>query len=251
MGAALVALAIGAEAFFSWRLGKPVYTLRETELSLALAAGSLALGFYLPSLTLWVPKLLHFTPIAVPHGIVGLAMLIIAGDFALYWAHRGSHAFRWQWAAHEAHHSSERLNFLASLRAGWTDLPAGLWIYTLPLALMGFTLTQWALYYLFNLSWQMFAHNEWAPKLGFLEAIMVTPSHHRVHHAIDRSAHPRNFANIFIVWDRLFGTFEPEGETPISTFGVADRKFSGIYDLVFGEWQAMLFSGPRQTNSRL
>jgi sterol desaturase/sphingolipid hydroxylase (fatty acid hydroxylase superfamily) len=220
--------------------------LRETELSLALAAGSLALSFYLPSLSYWAPKLLHFQPMHMPVGIAGLALLIVLGDFALYWAHRGSHAFRWQWAAHQAHHSSERLNFLASLRAGWTDLPAGLWIYTLPLALLGFTASQWAIYFAANLGWQMFIHNEWSPKLGPLELFLVTPSHHRVHHAYAQSDNPSNFANIFIVWDRLFGTFRPEPETPVEKFGVADRTFSGTLDIAFGEWRAMLFGAGRK-----
>jgi sterol desaturase/sphingolipid hydroxylase (fatty acid hydroxylase superfamily) len=246
--AALIAFAIGAEAIFSWRAGKPVYSYRETELSLALAAGSLALGFYLPSLSYWTPKFLHFKPLAMPDGILGVALLVVLGDFALYWAHRGSHAFRWQWAAHQAHHSSERLNFLASLRTGWTDLPAGIWLYTLPLALLGFSVFQWAIYFLVNLLWQMFVHNEWAPKLGLLESVLVTPSHHRVHHAYDQSSEPKNFANIFIVWDRLFGTFLAEGEPAIRKFGVSDRVFQGIPDIVFGEWRSMLF-GTRRTEA--
>jgi sterol desaturase/sphingolipid hydroxylase (fatty acid hydroxylase superfamily) len=229
----------------SWRLGKPVYTLRETELSLALAAGALALGFYLPSLSYWAPKLLHFTPLIMPAGVVGVVLLVVLGDFALYWAHRGSHAFRWQWAAHQAHHSSERLNFLASLRAGWTDLPAGLWLYTLPLVLLGFTASQWAIYFVVNLCWQMFVHNEWSPKLGPLEVILVTPSHHRVHHAYEQSGSPNNFANIFIVWDRLFGTFAAEGASPIRKFGIADRRFKGVPDIAFGEWRSILRGSER------
>ncbi len=183
-------------------------------MSLALAAGSLALSFYLPSLSYWTPKLFHFQPMHMPAGIAGLVLLIVLGDFALYWAHRGSHAFRWQWAAHQAHHSSERLNFLASLRAGWTDLPAGLWIYTLPLAPLGFTASQWATYFAANLCWQMFVHNEWSPKLGPLEYVLVTPSHHRVHHAREQSGNPSNFANIFIISDGIFRALRAEAETP-------------------------------------
>jgi sterol desaturase/sphingolipid hydroxylase (fatty acid hydroxylase superfamily) len=237
----LIASAIGIEAYMTWRTGSPTYTLRETELSLALAAGSLALSFYLPSLTVWLPKLLQFRPVAVPSGVLGLALLIVAGDFMLYWAHRGSHAFRWQWAAHEAHHTSTRLNFLASLREGWTDLPAGIWLYSLPLAAFGFTATQWTCYFLVNFCWQMFAHNEWCPKLGWLEAVLVTPSHHRVHHDIARNKDPKNLANIFIVWDRLFGTFEAEGSVPVRAFGVANRRCTSVLDVAFGEWRAMLF----------
>jgi sterol desaturase/sphingolipid hydroxylase (fatty acid hydroxylase superfamily) len=237
----LIASAIGIEAFVTWRAGSPTYTLREAELSLALAAGSLALSFYLPSLTFWLPRLLHFTPVAVPSGLPGLVLLIVAGDFTLYWSHRGSHAFRWQWAAHEAHHTSTRLNFLASLRQGWTDLPAGIWVYTLPLAAFGFTTAQWTSYFLVNFCWQMFAHNEWCPKLGLLEAVLVTPSHHRVHHDIARNREPKNLANIFIVWDRLFGTFEAERPVRVAAFGVADRRFSGVWDAAFGEWRTMLF----------
>jgi sterol desaturase/sphingolipid hydroxylase (fatty acid hydroxylase superfamily) len=233
-------IAIAAEAFVSWRAGRPAYTLRETELSLALAAGAFALAYMLPPAAQWAPRLLRVTPIAMPRGWQGAALLTIMGDFTLYWSHRASHALRWQWAAHEAHHSSERLNFLAALREGWTDLPAGLWLYTLPLALLGFDAGQWVAYYGINLGWQMFVHNEWAPRLGPLEWILVTPSHHRVHHVRAAGRNARNFANIFIVWDRLFGTFQAEGERRVTVFGVEGRTFDGVFDVVFGTWRKLL-----------
>lgn len=238
--AALFAAAIAAEAFVSWCLGRPAYDLRETELSLALATGALTLMFFLPAATHWAPRILHFTPLAVPTGLGGLLLLILAGDFLLYWSHRASHVWRWQWAAHEAHHSANRLNFLASFRQGWTDAPAGLWFYTLPLAFLGFSTAQWTAYFLISTAVQMFAHNEWAPKLGPAEWLLVTPSHHRVHHALEAGPQARNFANVLIVWDRLFGTFAAEGDAPVARFGVKDRTFRGVADIAFGTWRTML-----------
>lgn len=237
--AATCAIAIAAEALFTWRAGRPAYKLRETELSLAIAAGWLTLNLYLPSVATHVPHLLGFTPLSMPNGIVGLSLLVVLGDFLLYWSHRSSHVFRWQWAAHEAHHSVVRLNFLATFRQGWTDLPAGIWLFMLPLALFGFSAGQWTIYVVLNHAWSMFIHNEWTPELGPLEWVLVTPSNHRVHHSLAAGTRAKNFGNMLIVWDRMFGTYAAE-TTRITSFGVTGRDFTSVLDTVFGEWREML-----------
>jgi sterol desaturase/sphingolipid hydroxylase (fatty acid hydroxylase superfamily) len=240
------AFAIVLEALLTWRAGKRVYTLREAELSIGLLLGWLALSRLDSWITAWPSDFVYqHRLVQADSGWVALLLLIVCGDFLAYWSHRASHALRWMWAAHVAHHSSERLNFLAALRQGWTDLPAGLWLFALPLGLLGFRPEQLLVYSGIHFAWQLFVHNEWMGRMGLLEVIMVTPSHHRVHHAIDRSDAAKNFGGIFIVWDRLFGTFADEGTARIRDFGIAGRRFTGPFDIAFGEWIA-LFSDARR-----
>jgi sterol desaturase/sphingolipid hydroxylase (fatty acid hydroxylase superfamily) len=239
--------AIFLEALLTWRYNKRVYNFREAELSIALLLGWLAFYQLEPLITAWPSGFAYRHRFFEANaGWIGALVLIICGDFLTYWAHRASHAFRWMWAAHVAHHSSERLNFLASLRQGWTDVPAGIWLFWLPLGLLGFPPAQLFVYSVTHFTWQLFVHNEWMGRMGLLERILVTPSHHRVHHALNRSDAPRNFGGIFIVWDRLFGTFADEGLAPVRDFGIAGRRFTGPFDIAFGEWIALFADARRR-----
>jgi sterol desaturase/sphingolipid hydroxylase (fatty acid hydroxylase superfamily) len=241
-----VALAVLSEALLTWRYKKRVYDLREAELSIALLLGWLVLYQLTPLVTAWPTGFSYrHRLMKVNVGWVSLVALIVCGDFLSYWQHRVSHAFRWMWAAHVAHHSSERLNFLAALRQGWTDLPAGVWLFWLPLGLLGFPPSKILIYSLTHFTWQLFVHNEWMGRMGVLENILVTPSHHRVHHARELSDAPKNFGGILIVWDRLFGTFADEGPARVHEFGIAGRRFTGPFAIAFGEWIA-LFADARQ-----
>lgn len=177
-----------------------------------------------------------------PAGALAIPVLIVAAAFLYYWSHRLSHGLRWMWAAHLAHHSATRMNFLASLRQGWTDFPAGLWLFWLPLGAAGFPPRDWAWYFSALAVWQLWIHNEWCGRLGPLEWVLVTPSHHRVHHSLRPEHRDRNFGGLFIVWDRLFGSFAPEGEAGLREFGLAglDTDHAGPAGIAFAEWRAML-----------
>ncbi len=139
------------------------------------------------------------------------ALAVLGWDAIYYWNHRLSHESRWLWAVHVVHHSSERYNLSTALRQpvfeGVTmGVPYGL------LALAGIRPAVIENARALNLLYQFWIHTEAIPRLGPLEKVLNTPSHHRVHHGSNRRYLDRNHGSILIVWDRLFGTFEPEGE---------------------------------------
>jgi len=142
-------------------------------------------------------------------GAAAWLLLIPCEDFCYYWFHRASHEVRFLWSAHVNHHSSRHFNLSTALRQSWTTPITGP-IFWVPLALIGFhplmILTAQAI----SLIYQFWIHTELIGKLGPIEWVMNTPSHHRVHHGSNVVYLDRNYAGIFIVWDRLFGSFEPE-----------------------------------------
>jgi sterol desaturase/sphingolipid hydroxylase (fatty acid hydroxylase superfamily) len=145
------------------------------------------------------------------HGWLAWVVALVAVDFFYYWDHRAGHEIRLLWASHVIHHSSERYNLSTALRQTWTGEYTVLFF--LPVALLGvpveLVLVSWSI----NLLMQFWIHTEaidkmWRP----IELVFNTPSHHRVHHGSQAQYLDRNYGGALIVWDRLFQTFEPEGE---------------------------------------
>ncbi|MDP6980204.1 MAG: sterol desaturase family protein [Myxococcota bacterium] len=134
-----------------------------------------------------------------------------AVDFAYYWFHRLSHEVNFLWAAHVVHHQSEDYNLAVALRQS-TLQPFFSTIFYLPLALCGFPPLVFFVCSGLNTIYQFWLHTQLIDRLGPLEAILVTPSHHRVHHGRNPIYIDRNHGGTFIVWDRLFGTFQREEE---------------------------------------
>ncbi|MFT4188623.1 MAG: sterol desaturase family protein [Aeromicrobium sp.] len=147
-------------------------------------------------------------------------LLMLGIDFSYYWHHRFSHRVRIAWAGHQAHHSSEYMNFGTALRQKWN--PWFEFFFWLPFPLLGFE--PWTIYVAFslNLVYQFFVHTELVDKLPRpIEFVFNTPSHHRVHHGSDPEYLDTNYAGIFIIWDRLFGTFTEERQRP--TYGLTKK----------------------------
>jgi sterol desaturase/sphingolipid hydroxylase (fatty acid hydroxylase superfamily) len=136
---------------------------------------------------------------------------VVAVDFAYYWFHRLHHDVRILWAAHVNHHSSEYFNLSTALRQSWTTPLTGLPFYW-PLALLGFDPGLILSLEALNTLYQYWIHTELIDRIGPLEMVLNTASHHRVHHGTNVEYLDRNHAGMFIVWDKLFGTFEPEDE---------------------------------------
>jgi sterol desaturase/sphingolipid hydroxylase (fatty acid hydroxylase superfamily) len=145
-------------------------------------------------------------------GVLAWVALTFAYDFCFYWYHRASHETRLLWAAHVVHHSSQRYTLATALRQSWTA-PAFEMVFWAPLPFFGFRPEMVLLMSSFSLLYQYWIHTEKIGRLGPLEWFMNTPSHHRVHHASNPRYIDRNHAGVFIIWDKLFGTFEPETET--------------------------------------
>lgn len=145
-----------------------------------------------------------------------LALLVI-GDFVYYWVHRMEHRVRLFWAVHENHHSARTFTFGTAVRMPWAEVLyhplLGLWA-----PLLGFPPAMLPLMEAFNLLGGLVQHTELVGRLGPLEWIFATPSHHRVHHGSDAGYLDCNYGARFIVWDRLFGTFVPETSRP--TYGL-------------------------------
>ncbi|MDY4379358.1 sterol desaturase family protein [Pectobacterium brasiliense] len=134
---------------------------------------------------------------------------LLAWDFGFYWLHRLHHTFGVLWAVHVVHHQGEHFNLSLGVRNSWysslTSVP-----FFLILALLGVPLYVFVTVSILHYSVQLFNHNAMTPKLGWLEKVLVTPAHHRVHHVNDRAYADKNFGGTFIFWDKLFGSFCPQ-----------------------------------------
>ena len=239
----LVFAAIAAEALVAWRLRRRLYEWRDSELSLGLAAGWAVSGVAAGLLSTFAISFGYRHRVLDLGTLVAAPILVIVLADLLYYAwHRLSHRWRWLWASHFPHHTAKRLNMLASVRQGWTDVISGTWLSWIGLGVLGFSPIQTAAYFGLLLIVQAVVHNEWVPKLGPLEWVFVTPSHHRVHHSLDAAHIDRNFGGVLIVWDRLFGTFSVEGPSVIHDFGLAgfNSDASNPVDIATREWRSML-----------
>jgi len=141
----------------------------------------------------------------------GLAVAVVLYDFCDYWLHRVSHESALFWAAHVVHHQSRRFNLSTALRQESAYALSG-WPFFLPMALVGVPPAQFALAGVVVLFYQFWIHTEHVGSLGWLDRWLSTPSNHRVHHATNPRYLDRNYGAILVVWDRLFGSFEPESE---------------------------------------
>ena len=140
-------------------------------------------------------------------------------DFFYYWFHRASHRNTFLWTAHSVHHQSEQYNLSVALRQGVFQTMFS-WVVYLPLAVLGFPTWMFAIVAASNTLYQFWIHTKLIDRLGWFEIIFNTPSHHRVHHAINQQYIDKNYAGSLIIWDKLFGTFTPES-SPI-TYGVTE-----------------------------
>ncbi|HJR35957.1 MAG TPA: sterol desaturase family protein [Gemmatimonadales bacterium] len=169
------------------------------------------------------------------------ALVFLLDDFAYYWMHRTSHVVNLLWAGHVVHHSSEEFNLTVALRQSSLH---GLmsWVFYMPIALLGVPVTMWLICHALNLVYQFWVHTREIGRLGPLELVLNTPSHHRVHHGVNPEYQDRNFAGMLIIWDRMFGTFEPEVAPPVYGLTKPLRSWNPLWANVhvFGEIAAKL-----------
>ena len=198
------------------------YDWRDTATSLAMGFGNtfaaVILGAAVVGLGVWVYQFRLFD---IPVVWWSLVLCFIADDFFYYWFHRTAHRIRWFWASHVIHHSSQHYNLSTALRQTWTGQFSLSFIFRLPLFLAGFEPKLILFCAGLNLVYQFFIHTEVVRRLPFgLELWLNTPSHHRVHHGTNARYLDRNYAGVFIVWDRLFGTFEAERDDEPVRYGI-------------------------------
>lgn len=203
---------IGIEILLSNYRHKKLYTIKDTATNvyLMLLNGGLDLLFR----SIYVGVIFNFfyhhrIVDAWQNPILYWLALLIAEDFLYYWLHRFDHEIRFFWATHVTHHSSEKMNFTVGFRSSVFQ-PLYRFIYFIPLPLLGFKPLDIVFVYAATQIWGIFVHTELIKKMGFLEYILVTPSHHRVHHASNPKYLDKNMGMFLIIWDKLFGTFQAE-----------------------------------------
>jgi sterol desaturase/sphingolipid hydroxylase (fatty acid hydroxylase superfamily) len=216
------------------------YEARDTRTSLTLGLGNVAINVAWKLVVVAAYAALYeLSPLRLHAGdwwVWGL--LFFGDDLSYYWFHRISHESRLFWASHVVHHSSEHYNLSTALRQTWvpmTYFPFWLW-----LPLVGFAPWMVLLAQSWSLIYQFWIHTERIERLPRpLEAVLNTPSHHRVHHGSNEQYLDRNYGGILIVWDRLFGTFEPEGERVQYGLTTNIRTFNPVR-VAFHEYAALL-----------
>lgn len=177
----------------------------------------LGLSVAIVSYTWLVEKVAFFD---LEMSVTAVVIAFVAKDFAGYWMHRWEHQINFLWNRHIIHHSSEEFNLSCALRQSISKIFSIFALLLLPAALLGVPAKVIAIVAPLHLFAQFWYHTRLIGKMGFLEAFMVTPSHHRVHHAMNAEYLDKNFSQVFIVWDKLFGTFQPELKEVPPVYGV-------------------------------
>jgi sterol desaturase/sphingolipid hydroxylase (fatty acid hydroxylase superfamily) len=215
------------------------YALKDSAASISMGLGNVAVNLVWKGLAFGLFSALYaLTPLRLGFGVLAWVAVFFADDLAYYWFHRVHHESRLFWASHVIHHSSQRYNLSTALRQTWTPFTS--WVFWAPLALLGFHPVLIVTAQSVSLLYQFFIHTEAVGKLGPLEWVFNTPSHHRVHHGSNPRYLDKNYAGILIVWDRLFGTFQEELAEDRPVYGLT--KNIGTYNpvrIAFAEYGAI------------
>ena len=215
------------------------YCPRDTLTSLMLGFGSTVAGALSAGAVFWLAmQVWQLAPVHIPYAWWAWALCFVLDDLAYYAFHRSAHRVRWFWASHVIHHSSQHYNLSTALRQTWTGFFSAAFVFRLPLFLLGFPPAMVFVCGGINLIYQFWIHTEVIDRMPrWFEAVMNTPSHHRVHHATNPRYLDRNYAGVFIVWDKLFGSFVAERPDDRPRYGIVRNLGSfNILWAAFHEW---------------
>ena len=219
------------------------FTWRDTFASIGMRAGNYAsnlllAGASVAAFAFFYDYRLFDIPLDSPWA---WAAIVVLDDFAYYWFHRFSHECRFWWAAHVNHHSSKEYNLSTAIRQPWTGVLVGTWAPWFVLSLIGFPTEMIFLQSSINLAYQFWIHTETIGRMpAWFEYLFNTPSNHRVHHASNARYVDRNYAGMFMVWDRLFGTFAAETAADPPRYGlIRNIDTYNPLRIAFHEWAAM------------
>ncbi len=218
--------------------GRGQYNAADSASSLMMGFGNSVVGALLGGLVLAAHVVLYeYRAFDIPWAWWSMALCFFGEDLAYYWFHRIAHERRWFWASHVIHHTSQHYNLSTALRQTWTGAVSLSWIFWLPLTLLGFPPAMTLLFSGISLVYQFWIHTELIGRMGPLEWVMNTPSHHRVHHATNPRYLDANYAGVLIIWDRLFGTFVAERDDDRPRYGVISNLGSfNPFRIAFHEW---------------
>ena len=215
------------------------YCPKDTLTSLGLGLGSTVAGVLSAGLVFALAVWVHqFAVFEISWAWYWFVIAFVLDDLAYYVFHRSAHRVRWFWASHVIHHSSQHYNLSTALRQTWTGFFSATFIFRLPLFLIGFPPAMVFFVAALNLVYQFWIHTEVIGRMPrWFEAVMNTPSHHRVHHATNPRYLDSNYAGVFIVWDRMFGTFVAERDEDRPRYGIVRNLGSfNILWAAFHEW---------------
>jgi len=246
----VAALGIAAELLVSAVTGRRLFSLADSAANVAMYTGYVAVGL------VWVHVVFIIYTAVADHALVQFTVggwhignnglwwewlvLFVLEDLCFYCFHRSSHRVRFLWASHVSHHSSRHFNLTVAFRQTWVPFSAV--VFWLPLLLLGFDPLMVMTVQFASLSYQELLHTQLLPRLGPIEWIFNTPSHHAVHHGHNPAYVDKNFGGVLIIWDRLFGSFaQHEGDCGKKIeFGIG-KKFESHnpITIAFHEWWAM------------
>ncbi len=231
---------IGVEILLSHLQHKKSYTVKNTfaNIYLMLLNGGIDLAFRFISVAILQYFFIHKL-ITWQTGFLYWFVLLLFQDFMYYWLHRFDHEIRFFWATHITHHSSQIMNFTVGFRSSVFQ-PLYRFIYFIPIALCGFSPWDIAFIYSATQIWGIFVHTELIKKMGWLEYVFVTPSHHRVHHGSNVKYLDKNMGMFLIIWDKMFGTFQKEldiNEYESINYGLTKNiENPNAITIIFHEW---------------
>jgi sterol desaturase/sphingolipid hydroxylase (fatty acid hydroxylase superfamily) len=232
-------LLIGIELLVARRRGRRVYRLNDalSDLGCGITQQTLLIFFNAFLLATYVWLYQHVRVVDLGRRPIAAWVVAFVGvDFIYYWWHRASHRVNLMWAAHAVHHQSEDYNLAVALRQAvltpFTSLP-----FSLPMAMLGIPPLIYVAAEAFSTLYQFWIHTELVGRLGPLEQVFNTPSHHRVHHARNPRYIDRNYGAVLIVWDRLFGTYAQEREPPIYGLTRPLRSFNSLWAQCSPLWE--------------
>ena len=228
-----------AEMLVAWARDKQRYEPKDTLTSLSLGLGSTVAGALVGgmayAIAVWVAQ---FAVFQIGYAWYWFVICFVIDDLAYYAFHRSAHRVRWFWASHVIHHSSQHYNLSTALRQTWTGFFSLGFLFRLPLFLIGFPPAMVFFVAGINLIYQFWIHTEIVDRMPrWFEAIMNTPSHHRVHHATNPRYLDSNYAGVFIIWDKMFGSYVAERDDDRPRYGIV--KQLGSFNLLwaaFHEW---------------
>jgi len=229
-------LTIGIEMLVGYLNKKKYYSFNDGITNLNIGIGSQVVGLLTKIVMLGAYSIVYKylavinIPISNPYVFAGLWIAtLIVFDCIYYWAHRFGHEWNVMWGAHIVHHQSNEFNLSVALRQSWIHSFLSFWMF-LPLAIIGVPTEVLAGVTGFVTLFQYWIHTEAINKMPrWFEFIFNTPSHHRVHHATNPQYIDKNYAAVFIIWDRIFGTFEAEIEKPVYGITVGHTSLDPIY----------------------
>ena len=228
---------IGLEYVVSKKLGRNVFNFNSSIANMNVGVAERLIDMFTAAGFYFFYDYLHqhYAIFDIKPSILLWIALILSTDLIWYWYHRMGHKINLFWSFHVVHHTSEEFNYTAGTRitifqavvrtAFWSVLPV-----------IGFPAPMITIMLIVHGLYPFFTHTQLIGKLGILEYILVTPSHHRVHHASNEAYLDKNFGDMFIIWDKLFGTFQEEKETPV--YGLT--KQLGSYNFVWQHFHYLL-----------